>query len=101
MKKIKPVIKIFIGVAVLVFVITVFFLTQQNGSLESGTLQNWKTASNERRVAAAQILIGEDANTELLVACVDKMSELPDSGEMMVRDAVSLCHTGIKLKENL
>ena len=37
----------------------------------------------------------------LLVACVDKMARLPDSSEMAIRDAVSLCHTGIQLKDNL
>ena len=55
----------------------------------------------ERRVSAAQILTGADKDINLLVACVDKMATLPDSGEMAIRDAASLCHTGIQLKENL
>ena len=37
----------------------------------------------------------------VLVSCVDKMATLPDSGEMAVRDAMSLCYTGVQLKENL
>lgn len=32
---------------------------------------------------------------------LDKIAALPDSGEMAVRDAASLCHTGIQLKENI
>lgn len=98
---IKKYFKIFIGVAALIFVIVIFFFAQQGGTLETGTLQDWKTAATERRIAAAQILTGTDMDMTLLVACVDKMATLPDSNEMMVRDAISLCHTGIKLKENL
>ena len=30
-----------------------------------------------------------------------QMATLPDSGEMAIRDAASLCYTGIQLKENL
>jgi hypothetical protein len=46
-------------------------------------------------------MTGADKNIDLLVACIDKMATLPDSGEMTIRDAASLCYTGIQLKENL
>ncbi|MBQ8293814.1 MAG: hypothetical protein IJX89_00290 [Alphaproteobacteria bacterium] len=102
MKFIKKYFKILIGVAVLILVITVFFFAQRGGSeLETGTLNNWRAAAMDRRVAAAQILTGGNTDVELLVACVDKMATLPDAGEMVVRDAVSLCYTGMQLKENL
>ena len=93
--------KIFVGIAVLVLVVIVFFFAQRSGALETGVLKDWRASSAERRVAAAQILIGADEDVDLLVACVDKMASLPDSGQMAIRDAVSLCHTGIQLKENL
>lgn len=101
MKKIKPVFKIAIGIAVLIFVIAMFFFIQRGGALESGNLQDWKSASIDSRSAAVKILIGSEENTELLVACVSKIASLPDSAQMSVRDATTLCHTGIQLKENL
>ncbi len=101
MNFIKKYFKIFIGAAVLLLVLVVFFFAQQSNDLETGTLKDWRAAAMDRRVAAAQILTGADENIDLLVACVDKMAQLPDSGEMAVRDATSLCHTGIQLKENL
>lgn len=101
MKFIKKYFKIFIGIAALILVLVVFFFAQRSGTLETGTLKDWRAASVERRVAAAQILTGADSNVDLLVACIDKMATLADSGEMAIRDAASLCHTGIQLKENL
>lgn len=101
MKKIKPIFKIAIGIAVLIFVIAIFFFVQRGGALESGTLHDWKSASMDSRIATAQILTGTDENIQMLVACVDKIATLPDSDKMAVRDAMSLCHTGIQLKENL
>ena len=101
MNFIKKYFKIFIGVGVLVLVLVVFFFAQRSGSLETGALKDWRAASLDRRVSAAQILTGADGNIDLLVACVDKMATLGDSGEMAIRDALSLCHTGIKLKDNL
>ncbi len=102
MKFIKKYFKILIGIAALILVFVVFVLSQQRaGNLESGALKDWRAAALDRRVAAAKILSGSDAHSELIVQCIDKIAALPDSGEMAVRDAASLCYTGIQLKENL
>lgn len=101
MNVIKRYFKLFVGICVLVMVLVVFFFAQRSSTLETGTLKDWRGATLERRIAAAQIMTGENKNIDLLVACIDKMATLPDSSEMAVRDAASLCHTGIQLKENL
>jgi hypothetical protein len=101
MNFIKKYFKIFIGVGVLILVLVTFFFAKRSNVLETGTLKDWRAASIESRMAAAQILTGADEHVDLLVACIGKMSQLPDSNEMAVRDAASLCQTGIKLKENL
>ena len=101
MKFLKKYLKFIIGIAVLIVVAVVFFNTQQSTDLESGTLKNWPTAATERRMAAVKILIASEDNIDAIVACVDKIATLPDSADMNVRDAVSLCHTGIKLKANI
>lgn len=101
MNFIKKYFKIFIGVAVLVLVLIVFFFSQRGTALETGNLKDWRTAPLERRISAMKILTGAENDIEILVACVDKMATLPDSSEMAVRDAASLCYTGMQLKDNL
>ncbi len=93
--------KILIGIAALILVFVVFVMTQRSENLETAALKKWPAASMERRLAAAKILTGSDENAELIVQCIDKIAAMPDSGEMAVRDAASLCYTGIQLKENL
>lgn len=100
MKVIKKYLKFIIGIAVLLVVIVVFMLVMQTSDLENGDLKKWRAADLDARMAVAQILSASDENLELLVQCVDKMATLPDSGEMAVRDAMSLCYTGIQLKAN-
>lgn len=98
---VKKYLKFIIGIAVLIFAIIVFLLAQRSSNLESEILRNWPSASLERRQAAVKILTASDENTDLLVQCVDKIASLPESSEMAVKDAVSLCYTGLLLKENV
>ncbi len=99
--RIKLLLGLFIVAAVLIFAILIFVGAQRGSNLESGTLQDWRAASLERRAAAVQIITATSEHNELMVACVDKMATLPDSGEMAIRDALSLCYTGMQLKESM
>lgn len=102
MKFIKKYLKFIIGVAVLLGAVFAFFTIPRDGSkLEVGTLKDWRAAATERRIAAVRVLTASDNNLDGVVACVDKMSELPDSGDMAVRDAVELCFVGYQLRENI
>lgn len=100
MKNVKLILKLFIGVAALLLVMVVFSCTLRKGNLETDNLKAWRGASLDRRAAAVRMLTATDSDTELMVACVDKIATLPDSGEMAVRDAVSLCYTGAQIKQN-
>lgn len=98
----KSILKFLLGIAVLLAVFFIFFRTQHSSDLAMDTLKHWASASNDQRVAATRVIVAsDDADIDLIVACVTKMSSLPDSNEMIVRDAISLCHTGIILKENI
>ena len=101
MKHMKKLLLFIVGICVLLMAIFVFFRAQRSTDLEGGKLSNWRAASLERRIAAVKILQASEDNIDLLVACVDKIATLPDSGEMEIRDAVALCYTGIQLKENI
>ena len=101
MQFIKRHFKFIIGIAALIIAIIIFFMAQRSESLESGNLKSWLAASDDRRIAAVRILRGADEHTELIKMCIDKIASLPDSGEMSIRDAESLCYTGIQLKDNI
>ena len=93
--------KLIIGIAVLILVGVMFFMAQyKSTSLENGNLQKWTTSAIERKIATVQILTETKENTDLIVACVDKMSTFEDSAEFAVRDAIKLCNMGIQLREN-
>ena len=92
----------FVGLGVLLMAIFVFFtLPRKDAALESAYLKDWRSATVERRIAAARVLTASENNLELLVACVDKMATLPDSADMPVRDAMELCFVGIQLKNTV
>lgn len=98
----KFVLKFLLGIAVLLAMFFIFFYTQRSNDLSVGNLKNWASASADQRIATARVVVAsDDADIDLIVACVSKMATLPDSHEMIVRDAISLCHTGIILKENI
>jgi hypothetical protein len=97
----KKYIKLFIGIAAIILFAVVFFFLNKAADLESGGMKHWKTASVERRAAAVSILTGTDENSELMVRCLDKIATLPDSADMSVRDAASLCMMGVRLKDNI
>ena len=97
----KKYFKIAVGAGVLVLALFVFAMSMRSKDLTTGTLKNWLSANNDERVSAVRALVGGDDETEILVACVSKISTLPDSGEMTVADAVRLCNFGMQLKPKL
>lgn len=101
MKFLKKSLIFIVGIFALLAVVYMFIGVQKTTSLESGTLKDWRAASIERRIAAVKILRASDENMDILVKCVDKMANLPDSSDMAVRDATELCFMGMQLKENI
>lgn len=101
MNVLKKHLKMVLGIAVLILFGVVFFFTQRATDLENGNMKNWISASTDRRETAIRILAGTDEHNELMIQCIDKIASLPDSSEMAIRDAASLCYTGIQLKENI
>lgn len=101
MQTFKKHLKLVIGVAAIILFGVVFFFLSKSTDLEKGNMKHWRAASMDRRIAAVKILTGTDENTELMVQCLDKVATLPDSGEMPIKDAASLCYVGIQLKDNI
>lgn len=102
MNFLKKYLKFIIGIAVLIMALVVFACTMKTtDSLETGTLKDWQKAPIERRNAAMRIIVASDENIDILVACVDKIAKMPDATDKTVRDAATLCNTGIQLKANM
>jgi hypothetical protein len=101
MKTIKNYCKLCIGAAVLILAAVLFFMLNRSANLENGNMKNWLAAGTDARIATAKILSGTDENNDLVVSCMNKISELPDSGDMAVTDAASLCVMGIQLRDNI
>jgi hypothetical protein len=97
----KSLLKFVLGIAVLLVVIFVFFHSQSANKLEQDNLKHWLSSSNDQRVAAVKVAVAGDGDIDLIVACVNKIASLPDSGEMDVTTAIVLCHTGNTVKENI
>lgn len=100
MNKLKKYLKLIIGIAVLILVLAVFFLRQKSSDLENGNLAAWARASDSRRLAAAEMMTGGE-HSELVAGCLDKMARLSGSEKMKIRDAASLCLTGIMMKDKI
>ncbi len=101
MNFLKKYLKLFIGAGAIILVLIIFVFSQKANDLENDNLKSWIKAPIERRATAARLLIASDESLDLIVACVDKMASLPDSGEMAIRDAVTLCNVGVQLKSNI
>jgi hypothetical protein len=96
----KKYFKLAIGILALFLAGFIFFMSMRPNSLEEGDLRTWRGTAESRRLAAAEILTGSAENLSLMVACIDRIATLPDSGKMKVRDAAALCATGIALRES-
>lgn len=97
----KKYLKLIIGIAALILVAIIFVITLKSSGLENGDLRDWRSASESRRTAAVKILDGSEANVQVLSDCISRMSDLPDSSRVKVRDAAALCSIGIALKDNM
>jgi len=98
----KFVLKFLLGVAVLLAVFFIFFHTQRSNDLSVGNLKNWAAASADQRIATARVIVAnDDADIDLIVACVNKIATLPDSHEWDVKTAITFCYIGNEIKENI
>ena len=101
MSFIKNHLKFIVGIAVLILAASVFFVLMKSKNLEDGELRAWRAASESRRAAAVKILTGGEEHNEIMVACIDRIAEMPDSAKVKIKDAAALCYTGVMLKDNL
>lgn len=96
-QKIKYFIKMFVAIGLVVLFIILVFFVKHTHTFENSNINTWKNLTKEQRVNTLQRIIPDIENQELLIDCINKISTLPESDNMMIQSAASLCYNGIKI----
>ena len=96
-QQIKLVIKISIVICVLCVFVVLGFFVKPVRTFESSHMKKWLSLSEQDRITTVQRVVPNAENQDLLINCITKIAELPDSNKMVIHDATVLCYNGIKL----
>lgn len=96
-QKIKLFIKASIIIAILLVFVVLGIFVRPTTTFENAHMKKWQVLTEQQRVKTIQRVVKDVDDEELLLKCVDKIASLPDSNEMLIRDAVAICYNGIKL----
>lgn len=97
LRLIKRFIKISIVVCILFIFIVLGFFVKPTHTFENASMKRWLKMTHDQQIATVEHVIKTPENQDLLLECITKIAELPQSGEMQIRDATVLCYNGIKL----
>lgn len=94
-------IKLFVKILIVVLVLSIFVIlglfVKPMQTFENAHMKKWLLLSEQERITTIQRIVPNADNQDLLINCVTKIAELPNSNEMVVHDAIVLCYNGIKL----
>jgi len=97
-------IKLFIKISIVVFVLSVFvvlgFFVKPIRTFENSNMKKWLTLPEQEQLITVQRVVHNTDDYELLINCVTKIAELPNSNDMIIHDAIVLCYNGIKQNQN-
>ena len=100
-KFIKRIMKITIACSVVVVLIVLgFFVKNGYNTFENSGMEKWLSLTESQRIATLRRVVPNCDDNELLLKCVTRVAQLPDSDKMDIRDAIVICYNGIKLNEN-
>ena len=94
---IKTFIKIFVASGLVVSFIILTFFVKHTHTFENFNMKKWTTLTYSQRVSTVHRVISDFTPNDLFMACMDKIATLPESDNMLIQSAVSLCYNGIKL----
>ena len=97
---IKRCAKITIAIGVLAILVFLGFFVKYNYTFENADMTKWLKMSESQRISTLNRVVPNYENQELLIQCVTKIAQLPDSDKMDIRDAIALCYNGIKATDN-
>ncbi len=97
LQKIKLFFKASIVFGVLLVFVVCGILFHPTHTFENANLRKWQDLTQEQRVSTLQRIIPNVSDQELLLQCVNKIAGLPNSNEMLIKDATVICHSGIQM----
>ena len=96
-QKIKLFIKASIIFAVLFVFVVLGIFVRPTSTFENAHMKKWLVLDEQQRISTLNRMVKNADNQDLLFKCVDKIAILPDSNEMLIRDAIALCYNGIQM----
>ena len=70
-------------------------------TFENSSIKKWAVLTESQRISTLKRIIPDTTqDMDLLIQCITKIAQLPDSGTMDIRDGAALCYNGIKLNNN-
>ena len=76
---VKRMIKVAIAISVLVTLVFLGFFVKHNHTFEKSYTTKWLKLSEKQRVLTLERIVSDSSNQELLIQCVTKIAQLPDS----------------------
>ena len=98
-QQIKRIIKILIVLIVCCIFVVFGFFVKPIRTFENSNMKRWGTLAEQDRIMTIQRVVPNAESQDLLLECITKISALPNSNEMLIRDATVLCYNGIKFNK--
>ena len=80
----------------MIFIVLGIFI-RPTTTFENARMGKWSKLSDAQRVSTIERVVKDFDGNELLLKCVDKIANLPNSNEMLIHDAIVLCNGGIQM----
>ena len=94
---IRRTIKVSIACVFVIALIFFGFFVKHSYTFENSNMKKWLVLSEQQREKTLYRVIQNPENEDLLIQCVTKIANLPDSEKMDIRDGIVLCYNGIKI----
>jgi len=96
-QKIKNFIKILVASSLVVSFIILTFFVKHTHTFENANMNKWLSLTDNQRLITVQRIIPNFESDDLFMMCMNKIAGLPESSNMLIQSAISLCYNGIKL----
>ena len=99
-KIIKRVIKVSLALGVVVVLIILGFFVKHHYTFENSNMSKWPELTLQQQTETLNRVVPAHEDSELLLQCVSKIAQIPDSEKMDIRDAIVICYNGIKINQD-
>ena len=102
-QRLKRFVKISVACCVAMLLIVLGFFVKHIYTFENSNMKKWLSLSEQQQILTVKRIVPDFdvlENGDLLIQCITKIAQLPNSESMDIRDAVSLCYNGIKINAN-